>query len=134
MKNIFILIFSICLSLNMHADQLSCLTKESADKATETIKNQEFLVLFCGCCDNNDLEMVKVLSANVIKDCKYQVVLRYETFEGQIKSKSIDLAYVWMEDPSDSNKGITIANYLNLKHDPCVEWNDVQVAIEKQYR
>ena len=46
----------------MHADQLSCLTKESADKATETIKNQEFLVLFCGCCDNNDLEMVKVLS------------------------------------------------------------------------
>ena len=79
----------------MHADQLSCLTKESADKATETIKNQEFLVLFCGCCDNNDLEMVKVLSANVIKDCKYQVVLRYETFEGQIKSKSIDLAYVF---------------------------------------
>ena len=134
MKKIFILIFAIFLCLNTRADQLSCLTKANADKASDIIKSKEFLVLFCGCCDNNELEMVKVLSANVIKDCKYQVVLRYENFDGEIKSKSIDLAYVWMEDPSDSNKGITIASYLNLKHDPCVEWSDVMMFIERQYR
>ena len=134
MKKIFITIFTIFISLSSTADQLTCLTEASANNGSQIINDQEYLVLFCGCCDNNDVEMVKVLSSNVIKDCDYQVVLRYETVDGKIKSKSIDLAYVWMEDPNDSNKGITIANYLNLEHDPCAEWINVKNAVAKLYR
>ena len=65
MKKIFILIFAIFLCLNTRADQLSCLTKANADKASDIIKSKEFLVLFCGCCDNNELEMVKHMNKSI---------------------------------------------------------------------
>ena len=99
MKKIFLLIFIILSSVNANADQLACLSESTANQASEVIKQQDTIVLFCGCCDGDVPQIVKVLGTKVIKDCLFEVVVTYETMDGEIKSESVDLAYVWMEDP-----------------------------------
>ena len=124
MKKIFLLIFIALFGINSKADQLMCLSESTANQASEIIMQQDTILLFCGCCDEDVPQIVKVLKTKVIKDCDFQVVITYETMEGETKSETVDLAYVWMEDPFDSNKGITVGQALNLEHDPCYVWGE----------
>ena len=124
MKKIFLLIFISLIGLNAKADQLMCLSESTANQASKIIMQQDTIMLFCGCCDEDVPQIVKVLRTKVIKDCLFEVFVTYETMDGEIKSESVDLAYVWMEDPSDSNQGITVGQALNLEHDPCYVWGE----------
>ena len=130
MKNIYILIFALFFSLNSKADQLMCLSESIAKKSSQIINQQEFIILFCGCCDE-DPQVVKVINTKIIKDCNFEVVVTYQTLEGLTSSKSVDLAYVWMEDPNDSNKGVTIGQVLNLDHNPCISFDEVKNKLEE---
>ena len=87
MKNIYLLIFVLLVSLNSKADQLVCLTKSTAEKASEIINQQDLILLFCGCCDEYP-QVVKVINAKVIKDCNFEVVVTYQNLEGMTSSKS----------------------------------------------
>ena len=130
MKNIYLLIFVLLVSLNSKADQLVCLTKSTAEKASEIINQQDLILLFCGCCDEYP-QVVKVINAKVIKDCNFEVVVTYQNLEGMSSSKSVDLAYVWIEDPDDSDKGITIGQALNLEHNPCISFDEAKNKLEE---
>ena len=123
MKKIFLLIFIALVGIDTKADQLACLSKSTAENASKVISQQEFIVLFCGCCDEDIPQAAKVLTTKVIKDCDFQVLVTYETMDGEIKSETVDLAYVWMKDPNNPNGAITIGQALNLEHDPCSDWN-----------
>tara|TARA_B100000768_G_C11270095_1_gene372989 strand:- start:1939 stop:2337 length:399 start_codon:yes stop_codon:yes gene_type:complete len=125
MKKLFLLIFIALVGINAKADQLACLSESTAKKASKVISQQEFIVLFCGCCDDDTPQIVKVLRTKVIKDCEFQVVITYENMDGEIKSESVDLAYVWMEDPDDNGGARTVGQILKLEHDPCVLGNFV---------
>ena len=133
MKKIFLLIFIALVSVNTKADDLACLSKSTAEKASKVISNQEVIILFCGCCDGDIPQIVKVLGTKVVKDCDFQVVVTYETLDGEIKSESVDLAYVWMEDPYDEDGAITVGQRLKLEHDPCSKGSDVMNLVEKYY-
>ena len=136
MKKIFLLIFIALVGVNAKADQLACLSKSTAEKASKVISQQEIIVLFCGCCDGDIPQVVKVLGTKVIKDCKFQVVITYETMDGEIKSESVDLAYVWMEDPDDNYTSLgtrTVGQILKLEHDPCSKGSEVIGEVEKYY-
>ena len=130
MKNIYLLIFTLLLSLNSKGDQLVCLSKSTSEKASKIINQQELILLFCGCCDEEP-QVVKVISTKIINDCNFEVVVTYQTLEGLTSSKSVDLAYVWMEDPNDSNKGVTIGQVLNLDHNPCISFDEVKNKLEE---
>ena len=123
MKKIFLLIFIALVGITAKADQLACLSESTAEEASKVISQQEVIVLFCGCCDDDTPQVVKVLGTKVIKDCEFQVVITYETMDGEIKSESVDLAYVWID---DNNAARTVGQILKLEHDPCLDWESIQ--------
>ena len=133
MKKIFLLIFIALVGVNAKADQLACLSKSTAEKASKVISQQEAIILFCGCCNDETPRVVKVLGTKVIKDCQFEVVITYETMGGEIKSESVDLAYVWMEDPNDNDGARTVGQILKLEHDPCVLGDSVMDLVEEIY-
>ena len=125
--------FITLVSVNAKADQLACLSKSTAEKASRVINQQEVIVLFCGCCNDDIPQVVKVLRTKVIKDCQFEVVVTYETMDGEIKSESVDLAYIWMEDPDDNDGARTVGQILKLEHDPCVLGEAVMDLVEEIY-
>ena len=73
------------------------------------------------------------MSSKNVFNSLFEVVVTYETLDGKTNSESVDLAYVWMEDPNDSNNGITIGQALNLDHDPCLSFDAVKDKLEGKY-
>ncbi|MBI3134008.1 MAG: hypothetical protein HYZ14_04960 [Bacteroidetes bacterium] len=101
------------------ADQLAYLSKADADRAAAFIENAKKVALFCGCCDNTEMEVIKVKGVEVKftgYEQFYEVYVMY-SYQGELKSTPVDLAYVWVK-----TKGVglqTVGQALGLAHDPC---------------
>ena len=106
-------------SSQLYADQLAYISKAEAEKAAEYLKGKE-VILYCGCCDSDIPEKVKVVKVEVVYtnyEDYYEVIITFVR-KGELIRESIDLAYVWEKYEAATR---TIGSALELKHDPCVE-------------
>ena len=114
---IFLLAFSFINPLK--ADQLSYLSKKEAKKGRRVINRLDSVILFCGCCDENVIEVARVVKVEVKftgYENYYEIILTYKDNKNNLQTMGIDLAYVW----SNKNKKLqTIGQIINLEHDPC---------------
>lgn len=119
MKNlIFTLLTSCIVSTNLFADQLAYLSKADADRAAAFIDGVKKLAIYCGCCDNQEMEVVKVKGTEVKftgYEQFYEVYVMY-SYQGELKSVPVDLAYVWVKVKGQLQ---TVGQVLGLEHDPC---------------
>jgi len=107
------------------ADQLSYITKEQAKKARKEIRKMDYVYLFCGCCDDEIAEQVKVVKVKFKftgYENYYQVILTYKDKTGSVFGEGIDLAYVWS---NRDNKNQTIGELLAFEHFTCLRLGDV---------
>ena len=129
-KIIVTLFLTFFFSLNTYADQLSYLTKEQSIEGVKSINNLEYVYLYCGCCDNEEGELVKIMKVEyefTNHENFYQVILTYQDKNGVEKTEGIDLAYVWT---NQNGKLQTIGEVLNFKHDPCKRLDGIKWEIE----
>ena len=114
---IFLLIFTFIIPVK--ADQLSYLSKKDAKKASRVMKKLDSVYLFCGCCDENVIEVARIVKVEVKftgYENYYEIILTYKDKKDNLQTMGVDLAYVW----SKKNKNIqTIGQILKLEHDPC---------------
>lgn len=119
MKRILIFFSAfLFISQTSFADQLAYLSKADADRAASYIESVKKLALYCGCCDNQVSEVIKVKGAEVKftgYEAFYEVFVMY-SYQGELKSVPLDLAYAWVK---IKGKVQTIASVLGLEHDPC---------------
>jgi hypothetical protein len=100
------------------ADQLAYLSKADADRAAAYIEGVKKLALYCGCCDNQVMEVIKVKGTEVKftgYEQYYEVYVMY-SYQGELKSVPLDLAYVWVKIKGEVQ---TVGKALGLEHDPC---------------
>ncbi len=118
MRNLILTVFLFVNVFFAQADQLAYLTKAEAEKGAEILKKQKFVYLFCGCCDNDVTEKIKINSVEVrytgYEDF-YEIFVISNTKEGK-KEYSLDLAYAWLKVKKSFN---TVGSILGLEHDPC---------------
>ncbi len=121
MKQTILILAILFLSLGtLFADQLAYISKSDAEKAAKLITGKN-VVLFCGCCDGDTPQKVKVLKAEVQftnYENYYEVYITFKNAAGDIVTEPIDLAYVWM---LKKKKLQTIGKFLGLEHDFCME-------------
>ena len=129
MKKTILIIGILFMSLNsVFADQLAYISKTDAEVAAKLIEGKK-VILFCGCCSGEEAIKVKVLKTEVrYTDYEdfYQVYITYKNSEGEIITKAIDLAYVWLK---SKRKAKTVGQVLGLEHDPCSEaitWKSIK--------
>lgn len=117
-KGILLLVVTSFLYTISFADQLAYLSKKDADRGAEFIEKIKKIALFCGCCDNAEVEKIKVKGAEVKftgYEDYYEIHILY-MYHGETKSTPVDLAYVWV---NMKGKIQTVGQALGLEHDPC---------------
>jgi hypothetical protein len=116
-------IFALCLilsSIAAKADQLAWISLEQAQEATEYLKKQKQVILWCACCDNDSKTMVLISSITYkqVSDEYYQVVLVGKTASGQTVTEELDLAYVHVNINGEAR---CLGTVLEYECDPCTE-------------
>lgn len=119
-KCFFVLVFLFGM-FRVYADQLAYISKEDAEKAADFIRSNKNNYLFCGCCDGDVSQKVKVVSVEVRLTGYENYYEVYVTFKGKnkIETLPIDLAYACYK---YKKKYATIGSYLALEHDTCGEF------------
>jgi len=120
MKKIFsLLVINFCFGLTyVKADQLAYLSKADADKGASLIESCKKIALFCGCCDNQTMEIIKPKGVEVRFtnfEQYYEIYVMY-SYKGEVKSIPVDLAYVWIKLNGELQ---TVGTALGLEHDYC---------------
>ncbi len=114
-----IILLTLTFVTPVKADQLSYLSKKDAKKASRVMKKLDSVYLFCGCCDENVIEVARIVKVEVKftgYENYYEIILTYKDKKDNLQTMGVDLAYVW----SKKNKKIqTIGQILKLEHDPC---------------
>jgi hypothetical protein len=120
MKHI-ILAFGLIIScLTAKADQLAWISLEQAQEATEFLKKQKQVILWCACCDNDTKSMVLIASISYkqVSGDFYQVVLEGKTQDGRTITMGLDLAYVHVNVNGEAQ---CLGTVLEYECDPCTE-------------
>lgn len=117
------LILTIFLSIVgfAQADQLAWITEAQARKAADFLRTQETLLLFCGCCDNHDAQIIQVVEIG------FEATPGGEYFEvfvvgvdplGNEVRIPLDLAYVYFK---KRKKAVNVGKYLGFECDVCTK-------------
>jgi hypothetical protein len=117
----FLISFSILFfSVNAKADQLMYLSQEHAKAATEYLRNERQVILWCACCSNEAKKMIDVTSVNYyrVEGQFYFVVLRGTTATGESIEKYLDLAYIHV---NVQGKAKCLGQELQINCDPCTK-------------
>ncbi|MBK9191410.1 MAG: hypothetical protein IPM77_07785 [Crocinitomicaceae bacterium] len=64
-KSILVFVAVFAIQFFSFADQLAYLSKADADRAAALLENTKKVALYCGCCDNQELEVIKVKGVEV---------------------------------------------------------------------
>ncbi len=107
------------------ADQLAWITKEQADLAVKFLKTQKEVILFCGCCNSDPKQKVKIMSVSSrhpvmggeVDEEYYEVVIKAKV-NGKVVEIALDLAYVHIK---KAEKAYCLGKELNFECDPCTE-------------
>ena len=127
MKKTFILCAMLLLSIASKADQLSYITLNQAIEATEFLKEQSELLLWCGCCEGDPVKIVKVTRVyyeHTGYENYYQVKLEGQDKDGNTITEALDLAYVHFR---IGKNAYCVGQTLAYECDPCTApfpWQD----------
>jgi hypothetical protein len=99
------------------ADQLAYLTKAQAEEATEFLKEQKQVILWCACCDNDEKKFVTIQSVHY-KHTGYENYYQVYILDNKQQTHYLDLAYVHY---IIGKKAYCVGKALNYKCDPCTD-------------
>lgn len=120
MKSLILSIFLLIVGF-AQADQLAWITEAQARKAADFLRTQETLLLFCGCCDNHDAQIIQVVEIG------FEATPGGEYFEVFVvgvdaKGKEVriplDLAYVFFK---KRKKAVNVGKHLGFECDVCMK-------------
>lgn len=125
MKKVLIALFCVFLSASAFADQLAWISKLEAESAVKLLEKQKVVLLYCGCCDNDPMQYVKISKVSCQKNGfgYYEVFVTGVDASGNRVSEAIDLAYAHIK---KGDKALCVGLALGLECDPCVKnikWN-----------
>ncbi|RYY56345.1 MAG: hypothetical protein EOO09_06920 [Chitinophagaceae bacterium] len=109
------------------ADQLAVLSRAQAEKAVSYLKKEAFVMLRCGCCDDQSITLVAVSEVFMKKNKDgetYSVIVKGKNDDGKDVEEYVDLAYVWVKKGST---GKCLGKVLKFKCDPCINNFDWEV-------
>jgi len=122
MKRILLSLMFLVAVFSVKADQLAYLTKEQADKAVNYLLKLEFVIEYCGCCEDDYQKFIyfnDVYSKHTGYENYYEVYLTIENYDGTIRSQTIDLAYIHVQ--TDDGLAHCLGLVLGFECDPCTE-------------
>jgi hypothetical protein len=120
MKSLILIIFLFIVGV-VQADQLAWITEAQARKAAEFLRKQESILLFCGCCEQHDAQIIQVVEIG------FEVTPGGEYFEvfvvgvdakGKEVKIPLDLAYVYFK---KKKKAVNVGKYLGFDCDVCTK-------------
>lgn len=121
-KLVLLFVVVLCLSTGAMADQLAYVSEEDARAAVELLEKQKYVLLHCGCCDEDAPKLyVKVATVSYRYtgyEGFYEVFVEGVDANGNPVSKALDLAYVHVKKKKNA---LCVGRALNLECDPCVE-------------
>ncbi|BAV06649.1 hypothetical protein SAMN05421788_107309 [Filimonas lacunae] len=103
------------------ADQLALISHEQAEKAVAYLKKETSVVLWCSCCEGDEMKRItvgEVFVKSVDNGKYYEVILKGRDENGKEVEEALDLAYVFVKKGS---KGQSLGKVLKFKCDPCVD-------------
>lgn len=111
------------------ADQLAFISKEQAEETVAALKKVKSLTLYCGCCDNDTpqkIKVVKIYSRFTGFEGFYEIIVEYKTKDSDtIQKTALDLAYVWVK---EKKKFITVAELMKYNYRACKNLNNFSKA------
>lgn len=121
MRKLFLL-FAMMLGLASAsmADQLEYVSESEAKAAVELLQNQKYVLLYCGCCGDDDMQYVKIESVSYRYtgyETYYEVVVEGRDSMGMLVNTTIDLAYAHIQKKKNA---VCVGKVLKLDCDPCV--------------
>jgi hypothetical protein len=120
MKTFFLsLALMFCIS-TAQADQLIYLTEEQANTAQAYLSEEAAVILWCGCCEEEEPRGVVIESVEVqaTEDGYFMVVINGIDHNGEAVSEAVDLAYVHVV---IENTAYCLGQVLEYECDPCIE-------------
>jgi len=133
--NFIIAISFLIISNYAYADQLEVLTKDQATKAYSYLKDQQFIMMYCGCCDNEPVKLLNLQKVEVVPfgsmfsikltgiifatiNYDKETLSYADNFDNKetLFSSNVDLAYI--HDISDFYVQ-TVGAKLGFEHNPC---------------
>jgi hypothetical protein len=120
MKKSVVMLALLLTSFFAKADQLAALTREQAEKAVAYLKKEPTVILWCSCCEREEMSRVTINEVFIKADKSgkyYSVVLKGRDEEGKEVEEFLDLAYVFVK---KGKKGQSLGKVLKFKCDPCI--------------
>lgn len=122
---VLILAILLLASKSLKADQLAWITESQAKQATELLKTQNKIILYCACCDNDPKQKVKIKNVvyrhpkiNGKEQKEYYQVFVTAKINGEWQEVALDLAYVHIKKGKEAH---CLGKELNFECDPCTE-------------
>jgi hypothetical protein len=126
-KFLFFALFSLSVIFQSRADQLMALTAEQLSAAASYLNSEEFILLWCGCCDEDPIRVVEIQELyweeteflDEAGNPLYTLMLNGIDQNGnEISGEPLDLAYVHV---IVENMAYCLGVQLGFECDPCVE-------------
>ena len=124
-----VLLFALCTCFLMTAvaDDLQYLTKAQAKQTVNLLKKQKYLLLYCSCCadgyDSKTYVRLKSVSYRYTGYQKfYEVLVKGVDSNGNKVSKTIDLAYTYIQKNNNADCVGLALNFFCMPCEEYVEW------------
>jgi hypothetical protein len=120
LKSLFTLLIAVSFSTIARADQLQILNFEQADAAVAYLSEEEYVIIYCGCCETDEMAIVYISSVYYEKvgEDEYVVHVAGVDAEGNELDTEIDLAYVHV---NIEDTFYCLGQMLLYECDPCTE-------------
>ena len=119
LKSLFTLLIAVSFSTIARADQLQILNFEQADAAVAYLSGEEYVILYCGCCENDEMTLVIISSVyyEEVGEDEYVVHVAGVDADGNELDTEIDLAYVHV---NIEDMHYCLGQQLGYECDPCI--------------
>jgi hypothetical protein len=120
MKSLILTIFLFFVGF-VQADQLAWITEAQARKAAEFLRKQESILLFCGCCDQHDAQIIQVVEIGFEATPGgeyFEVFVVGVNAKGKEVKIPLDLAYVYFK---KKKKAVNVGKHLGFECDVCTK-------------
>ena len=120
LKSFFTLLIAVSFSTIARADQLQSLNFEQADAAVAYLSDVEYVILYCGCCETDEMVLVYISSVyyEEVGEDEYVVHVAGVDADGNELDTEIDLAYVHV---NIEDMFYCLGQQLGYECDPCID-------------
>ena len=120
LKSLFTLLIAVSFSTIARADQLHSLNFEQADAAVAYLSEEEYVILYCGCCETDEMTLLIISSVyyEEVGEDEYVVHVAGVDADGNELDTVIDLAYVHV---NIEDTFYCLGQILGYECDPCTD-------------